>query len=59
MIYQNKLQSTPIPCLCRAGASCERECSTISEMSTFPHQLKLLGAAGQCKVAKSSDSLAH
>jgi hypothetical protein len=26
-------------------------CLTISEISTFPHQLKLLGVIGQCRVA--------
>jgi hypothetical protein len=54
-IYQNKLQPTHILCLRPTGAAREGECWTISEMSTFPHQFKLLGATGRCRVANSAD----
>jgi hypothetical protein len=49
-IYQNKLQPIFIPRLCPAGAAREGDFLIISEMTTFPHQLKLLGVTGQCRV---------
>jgi hypothetical protein len=51
VIYQNKLQSTPIPRLRPTWAASEGECWTISEMLTFSHQVKLLGEVGGCSVA--------
>jgi hypothetical protein len=54
VIYQNKLKPTHIPRLRHTRAAREGECWIISEISTFPHQLKLLGMTGRCRIANSS-----
>jgi hypothetical protein len=51
VIYQNKLQSIPIPRLRLMRTAHEWECWIISEIHTFPHQLNLLSATSQYRVA--------